>query len=528
MKLRRFVAQDMRSALTLIKAELGPEAVIMSSKRVDDGVEIVAGLADDPSPKASAQVSDKAQGPLTQAASKKDSPLARYLEDGVGDDAVSLSSNTSDSAENQKKSQDKDGMHESFAKSLLEILERQKRQGKLPSSSSAKDDSDEGEDGDSARAIASNHAVDDGSAKNVTDSQQKDERPIKKAAPPQPIAERQGIKKLLSDMQSQAKKREDIELKHGIKSFDNVKKKENTDERIATLSDELQSLRKLLQFELAGLISDKGMREQPVRAMLSQLLSASGFDRELASSLSSMVSADASVNFAFRELADICIAKLKICDDEIIREGGVVTLVGPAGVGKTTTIAKLAARFVIKYGPQSLALVTCDHYRIGAFDQIKTYGRIMGCDAYAVKALSELKELLPRLAKKSLVLIDTAGVGLGDERFEMQLSELKAQKALQMKHFLVLPATAQRRVLEEAGAHFASLRPRGLILTKTDESGSLCDALSLCLKTDLPLCYLSCGQRVPEDLKLADAKAFVREALSSLENETAQSALGDL
>lgn len=526
MKLRRFVAQDMRSALTLIKAELGPEAVIMSSKRVDDGVEIVAGLADDPSPKASAQVSDKneVRGPLTQAASKKDSPLARYIEDGVGEDAVSLSSDTSDGKESLNIPRDQDSMHESFARSLLEILERQKSQGKLPSSGSARDDTDD------AAKVSSESASGAKPQDDVTDSQHQDELPLKKAAPPQRIAERQGIKKLLSDMQSQAKKREDIELKHGIKSFDQqrVKKTDKTDEHIASLSDELQSLRKLLQFELAGLISDKGMREQPVRAMLSQLLSASGFDRELAASLSSQISADASVNFAFRELADICISKLKICDDEIITEGGVVTLVGPAGVGKTTTIAKLAARFVIKYGPQALSLVTCDRYRIGAFDQIKTYGRIMGCDAYAVKSLTELKDLLPKLASKSLVLIDTAGVGLGDERFEIQLSELKAQKALQMRHYLVLPATAQRRVLEEAGAHFASLKPRGLILTKTDESGSLCDALSLCLKTDLPLCYLSCGQRVPEDLKPADARAFVREALSSLENETAQSALGDL
>lgn len=524
MKLRRFVAADMRSALALIKAELGPEAVIMSNKRVEDGVEIVAGLADEATSKTSAQVSSKKEvrGPLTEAASKKDSPLARYLEDSVGDDAVSLSSNTSKGSNKDPESfQDKSSAHESFAKSLLEILERQKRQGRLPSSSSARDDKEYAQ---SAASLDETLASDSGMQNKKAASS------LKKATPPQPIAERQGIKKLLSDMQTEALAREDIELKHGIKSFDTpfAQKKTQADDSIAHMSDELQSLRKLLQFELAGLISDKGMREQPVRAMLSQLLESSGFDRELSSSLASMVSADASVNFAFRELADILISKLKVCDDEIIEDGGVVTLVGPAGVGKTTTIAKLAARFVIKYGPQAVALVTCDHYRIGAFDQIKTYGRIMGCDAYAVKSLCELKELLPKLANKSLVLIDTAGVGLGDERFEIQLCELKAQQALQMKHYLVLPATAQRRVLEEAGAHFASLNPRGLILTKTDESISLCDALSLCLKTDLPLCYLTCGQRVPEDLKLADAKAFVREALSSLENETAQNALGDL
>ncbi len=530
MKLRRFVAADMRSALALIKEELGPEAVIMSNKRVDDGVEIVAGLADEKAPKASAQVSKKnnSQGPLTKAASKKDSPLARYLEESVGDDDVSLSDLAAFSATASSNDEDdKNSIHESFAKSLLEILERQKRQGKLPQSSSAKDDKEE--------AVASNKNIEPENKPQDTDAdlssqiaKNEKEKP-QKAMPPQPIAERQGIKKLLSDMQAQAQKQEDIELKHGIKSFERKDLlQKDQDAELAHMRDELQSLRKLLQFELAGLISDKGMREQPIRAMLAQVLSASGFDKELASALASLVSPDASVNFAYRELADILESKLQIGDDEIIKEGGVVTLVGPSGVGKTTTIAKLAARFVIKYGPQSIALVTCDHYRIGAFDQIKTYGRIMGCDAYAVKSLAELTELLPKLATKSLVLIDTAGVGLGDERFEMQINELKAQKALQIKHYLVLPATAQRRVLEEAGAHFASLRPQGLILTKTDESTSLCDALSLCLKANLPLCYLSCGQRVPEDLRLADAKAIVREALSSLENETAQNALGDL
>ena len=574
MKLRRFVAADMRSALALIKEELGPDAVIMSNKRVENGVEIIAGYDEveksntantNNTTKSSAQ-----KGRITatvNSAVNASSSLKRYLEEGVGDDDVQLSSasnaqnltqakntaksiNTSQerTASSVSSATDSTGEHlspqESFARSLLEILERQKSQGKLPQSGSAlKKDAEfltskkvtpqKALDSQIPKAQANNVQANN-KAVSKTEPVKKPVSKNAKAIPPKPIASRSEIKELLQDIEQERQKNVATEQKHGMASYAKnsfLGNKENElaleNGNIAHMRDELQSLRKLLQFELAGLIRDKGVREQPVRAMIAEILSSSGFEMSLAQKLSSKIDPDASVNFAWRELREILIRELKTGNDEIIKEGGVITLVGPAGVGKTTTAAKLAARFVIKYGPQAVALVCADHYRIGAVEQMKTYGRIMGCDTFAVKSLAQLRELLPSLAKKSLVIVDTAGVGSADERFEKQLADLKSQQALHLRHYLVLPATSQRRVLEEAGAHFASLSLRGLILTKTDESPSLCDALSVCIKNGLPLCYTTCGQRVPEDLKTADAKAFVNEALSGVENETARWALGE-
>ena len=162
----------------------------------------------------------------------------------------------------------------------------------------------------------------------------------------------------------------------------------------------------------------------------------------MALALSDKIDSDASFNFAWRQLASIVEDKLQVGNDEIVSQGGIVTLIGPAGVGKTTTLAKLAARFVMKFGPDRVALVTADHYRIGAVEQVKTYGRIMGCSTFAIKSLDELPQMLYTLKDKSLVLVDTVGVGLKDERFGTQLAQLKQQAKLKLKHYLVLPATA--------------------------------------------------------------------------------------
>ena len=177
----------------------------------------------------------------------------------------------------------------------------------------------------------------------------------------------------------------------------------------------------------------------------------------------------------------------------------------------------------MRYGPQRVAIVTADHYRIGAVEQIKTYGRIMGCATYAVKNIAELPQLLYTLSDKSLILVDTAGVGFKDERFNAQLSQLKLQASLKLKHYLVLPCTTQRKVLQHAYEHFAMVGLTGLILTKIDECQNVGDALSLCIDMKLPISYITDGQRVPEDLDIPNPNALARKALSAVEDDIAQS-----
>ncbi|NLK84409.1 MAG: flagellar biosynthesis protein FlhF [Aeromonadales bacterium] len=488
MKLKRFVAQDMRAALAKIKEELGPEAVIMSNKRVENGVEIIVGIEEKSSKVANTRTVAKSnpQGPLTNSILQEDSPLSRMIQD----DEVTL--NSSKTPSKPKTNSVGGAKAEGFAKSLLEILERQQ-----------------------------NASAKQSSASTVSDNVKKVQSKAKE--PPAPLSEQSGLRELFVKEEVKQKEKS-VESSHGISSYESKESMAERDE-LSKMRQEVDSIRKLLQFELAGLMSDSKKREEPVRAMVYELLLSSGFEKRIAQELSDEIDADASFNFAWRQLAEIVEKRLTVGSDEIVNEGGIVTLIGPSGVGKTTTLAKLAARFVMKYGPDRVALVTADNYRIGAVEQVKTYGRIMGCSTFAIKSLSELPQMLYTLRDKSLVLVDTAGVGQKDERFGTQLAQLKEQAKLKLKHYLVLPATAQRRVLEQAYDHFSSLGVKGLILTKVDESESLADALSLCMAKLLTLSYVTNGQRVPEDLSVPEARALTVKALSAVENDVAKVAL---
>lgn len=480
MKLKRFVAKDMRTALAKIKEELGAEAVIMSNKRVGPNVEIIAGVEGEIK---AAPVRTQAKGQITSNI-QDDSPLSRI----IADDEVTLSSSKTKSEGKTAAKSVGGSKSEAFAKSLLEILERQ-QQGSSDSPQQKK------------------------TAKT----------PKVKAKAPAPLSEQTGLRDLFIKEEEKTKEKK-VESSHGISSYIS-KESESEKNEIEKLRHDVDSIRRLLQFELAGLMSDTKKREEPVRAMIYELLLSSGFDKTISNELSESIDSDASFNFAWRQLAQNLERRIKTGSDEIVTDGGIVTLIGPAGVGKTTTIAKLAARFVMKYGPDRVALITADHYRIGAVEQVKTYGRIMGCSTFAIKSIDELPEMLYTLRDKSLVLVDTVGVGLHDERFESQVNALKKQSRLKMKHYLVLPATAQRKVLEHAYEHFSNIGLKGIILTKIDESESLADALSLCIKQKLMLSYVTDGQRVPEDLEVPDARALALKALSSVENDVAKYAL---
>ncbi len=408
MKLKRFVAADMRTALAKIKEELGAEAVIMSNKRIENGVEIIAGV-ETPVATSSSDI-----GSITSNL-KEQSPLSRI----IADDEVTIGkSNTKAPAQKTVGGAKAEG----FAKSLLEILERQQQ----------------------VQAKQNSQA----SGLSTTAAVKKTVPPKVKAKAPAPLFEQSGLKDLFVKEEEKTKKKK-VEDTHGISSYisDEADPEQN---ELSKMRQEVDSIRRLLQFELAGLMADSKKREEPVRAMVYELLISSGFEKNIALDLSNSIDADASFNFAWRQLAKLVEQKIKTGNDEIVTEGGIVTLIGPAGVGKTTTLAKLAARFVMKYGPDRVALITADHYRIGAVEQVKTYGRIMGCSTFAIKTLDELPEMLYTLRDKSLVLVDTVGVGLHDERFGTQLAQLKQQSKLKLKHYLVLPATAQRKVLEQA------------------------------------------------------------------------------
>jgi flagellar biosynthesis protein FlhF len=205
---------------------------------------------------------------------------------------------------------------------------------------------------------------------------------------------------------------------------------------------------------------------------------------------------------------------LPIMNDPTCVAGGITAVVGPTGAGKTTTIAKLAARWCMLHGSQDLALVSTDGYRIGAREQLMTYARILGAPMHAANGAKELAKVLERLKAKKLILIDTAGMGPRDVRLAEQLAALQLGAA-RARVVLALPAQGEGHALEEIVQAFSRVTPSACILTKVDEAASLGAVISTVLRHKMKVAYLCDGQRVPEDLHQAHQKRIwlVRAAL---------------
>ena len=197
--------------------------------------------------------------------------------------------------------------------------------------------------------------------------------------------------------------------------------------------------------------------------------------------------------------------------DELL-EGGVIALIGPTGVGKTTTLAKLAARYIQKHGAHGVALVCTDHYRIGAQDQLATYGKLLGVPVHNASDARTLGQVLAHLKGSRLVLVDTAGISQRDRKLAEQFITLSSQTRT-LRSYLVLAANSQAETLDEAVQKFSGLQPRGLILTKIDEAARIGGALSVAMRHKLPIAYTCDGQRVPEDLQFARAERLVIRAM---------------
>ncbi|ABI71050.1 flagellar biosynthesis protein FlhF [Shewanella frigidimarina] len=291
------------------------------------------------------------------------------------------------------------------------------------------------------------------------------------------------------------------------------------------LREEMASLRNLLTHQVSSLMKDQKKRTDPVGAMLESKLIAAEFSPAVAAKLAGLSQHYTPADLV-RALPQSLANLLDNQGDDIVKRGGVVAFVGPTGVGKTTSLAKIAARFAAHHGPEQVALITTDHYRIGAYEQLATYGKIMGCPVKQAHDLTELEQILYQFRNRKLVLIDTAGMGQRDMRLYQQLDNLTANSRIPIRSYLVLSATGQRRVLQDAVEHFKRIPLAGAILTKLDESVSIAGALSVLIQNELPLSYVTDGQRVPEDMKVADTLELAKKALAAL-NETEQQSSQD-
>jgi flagellar biosynthesis protein FlhF len=268
---------------------------------------------------------------------------------------------------------------------------------------------------------------------------------------------------------------------------------------------ELRDMRQLLETGLAGLTwNDKRLRE-PMKARLLEELSALDIAPDVAMALAALAPPASSVDNPSHIPLALLVRHLPVVDDLASISGGVVALVGPTGAGKTTTIAKLAARWCMRHGSQDLALVSTDAYRIGARDQLMTYARILDAPMHAADSGEDLARVLERLSSKKMILIDTAGMGPRDARLAEQLAALQSGAA-RARVLLALPAQAEGHALDEIVKGFAPLKPSACILTKIDEAASLGAVISTTLRHRLKIAYVCDGQRVPDDLHAARDK----------------------
>jgi flagellar biosynthesis protein FlhF len=268
---------------------------------------------------------------------------------------------------------------------------------------------------------------------------------------------------------------------------------------------ELQDLRRVLETGLAGMTwSDKRLRE-PLQARVLEELSGMDIAPDVAMALAALTPRRTSLENPSHIPLALLVKHLPVINDLTCITGGITAVVGPTGAGKTTTIAKLAARWCMQHGAADLALVSTDGYRIGAREQLMTYARILGAPMHAANSGKELAAVLERLKSKKLILIDTAGMGPRDVRLTEQLTALK-YGASRARVLLALPAQAEAQALDEIVCAFVRVKPAACILTKVDEAASLGAAISTVLRHKLKIAYVCDGQRVPEDLHAAHLK----------------------
>jgi flagellar biosynthesis protein FlhF len=281
------------------------------------------------------------------------------------------------------------------------------------------------------------------------------------------------------------------------------------DPALGALRDELHALRGLVEDQLGPIAFGALARRAPRRASLIRRLAATGLTPALCGQFADGVSGDLDDEQCFQAALGALAGCIPCGDDDLLQHGGVVALVGPTGVGKTTTIAKLAARYALSHGTRQVALISTDNYRIGAHEQLMTFGRILGVPVQRAQDAQELRALLDAHSNRALVLIDTAGMGPRDVRLVEQLATLEG---VALKTLLVLSATVQHGALTDAVRAFARVPLAGVVLTKLDEAARLGDALACVIESQLPLLYVSEGQRVPEDLAPARAHQLAQQA----------------
>jgi len=526
MKIKRFVASDMRSAMNLVRKEHGPDAVILSNRRIAEGVEIVAAANYDEGAvqrALEAARKDVAPPPAPRPRSAADAVIAAVTRRktpvatpepvaattsavaALARAAVGATGRTLDTANESVPQRGSNGFAATLARASVSPAVNEPS---LPEQIFAPFNVEQAAAASPAapmEAVATPAPIN--RARFVIDPPLDDaDEPALPAAAvlaPAAIVAAAVPPALPLPVTTAAAANEPAPV---VASAPELSLIPRDDEEIRQLRHEVAGMRHVIEREMHR-FTDERLRGSPVRAAALDLMDEYGFDAGISRDVAMQIPLDTEAHRGRGLMLGLLSRKLPIAPVDPLEAGGVIALVGPTGAGKTTTIAKLASRFAEAHAARDVALVTTDTGRIGAREQLYGFGRQLGIAVHEASSGSDLNQLLERLKDYKLVLIDTAGLGPRDRALAAQLQWLRA--AEQIRTLLVLPANTSFGDMDEVVRRFSAANPQGVVLSKLDETGRFGTALSVAVDHRLPITWITDGQDVPEDLHRASAANLV-------------------
>ncbi|MDT8363049.1 MAG: flagellar biosynthesis protein FlhF [Nitrosomonas sp.] len=283
---------------------------------------------------------------------------------------------------------------------------------------------------------------------------------------------------------------------------------------------EIQAMRQLMEDQLASVGWGQFSQAHPDSMKVLRAMLNAGFSPLLARHLLDKLQLDAGFEQGLKKTIALLTLNVRtVGSDEMIEQGGVYTLIGPTGVGKTTTTAKLAARAVIRHGADKVALLTTDSYRIGGHEQLRIYGKLLGVPVRSIKDIDDLQLMLHELRGKHMVLIDTVGMSQRDQMLAEQIA-MMSECGTAIKHLLLLNATSNGGTLDEVISAYQQHGIHGCIITKVDEAAGLGIVLDAVIRHKLKLHYVTNGQKVPEDLHAANSRYLLHRVFKPLSEDS--------
>jgi flagellar biosynthesis protein FlhF len=521
MNVRKFTARTSREALALVKQAFGADAVVLSNKNVPEGVEVLA-----MAPEGMGQIEQIAQtAPRTVArppvqqvqpqsqpsqAQAQRAPFAERARQEPSFGAPEVGNDVEQLAMSTLSFQD-------YVRERV-LRRRQAEMAGQPDPMAAAQPAPAPQTPpatslDAARAQRERRAAEALAAM----SPKRTAAPAKPAARPMPPVLRDEIRipTALAPQQRAVPRLSDISDLATAEPLPLPGQPTATQRSQMDMASELRQMRGLIEERFSSLAFMEKLQRQPVQARLTQRLLELGFSPALVRKLAESCPSD----FKPGEVADETawaahVLSRNLQTDEaapaIEDRGGVFALIGSTGVGKTTTTAKLAAHFATKYGAGQLGLITLDAYRIGAHEQLRAYGRILGVPVHTAHDRASLDDLLDLLASKKLILIDTAGMAQRDSRTQ-ELLEMLAHPSI--KKLLVINAAQQGETIEDVVNAWKGAACEGVVLSKLDEAVKLAPALDTLIRHKLKVLGTANGQRVPEDWHRLPSPALVQRAL---------------